>query len=660
MPDAPQAVPTEASSDPFRGLVLAAAQRVIEHAFEALGEASEVAARFPFLGDYVDVTDEIEVAPHEPLAQLVRCCEWPVHAVELWLVCGLLEEDARFAEVFEAFDQHTHARHPSLALMQRWWGTLPRTGVRPALRALLEAGVLQACNPGAALSDQLYEVEENCWAAARGEAPRRPLNGVWLAEAEDARPSEQLLISPKVAEAIDEIASRLFGGQPNAPGTVLLRGPPHNGRSSLLAALARAEGRRTLHIEWPLPASEHAANSRTPAWLGAFATLTGARPILHVQATPGEALRLPALRGYQGWVGVVCGDADAFEQLQGPVWSLHVPLPHSALRCGLIERFGGSALQSEAASVGEQVQMSSGHLVRALLDAAAPPPTAEKMAAMLRDTALSSGSAALDSLAQRLDGGGDWDDLVLDPELQRDLQALEARCRQRECLRDTLPGPFAERLNVGVRALFVGPSGTGKTLAAKVLAARLCRPLYRLDLSSVVSKFIGETERNLQRLLSAAEALDIMLLLDEGDALLAKRTDVSSANDRYANLETNFLLQRLEVHRGLVVVTTNALERIDTAFLRRFDSLLTFRAPDIEERIALWQAHLPPSHAASQRCLAEVVEACVLSGGQIRNVALSATSAALAGSSLVDDSLLLEALRREYRRSGALCPVGRV
>jgi SpoVK/Ycf46/Vps4 family AAA+-type ATPase len=210
-----------------------------------------------------------------------------------------------------------------------------------------------------------------------------------------------------------------------------------------------------------------------------------------------------------------------------------------------------------------------------------------------------------------------------------------------------------------VRALFAGPSGTGKTLAAQVLAARLGRPLYRLDLSSVVSKYIGETERNLQRLLSAAEALDVMLLLDEGDALLAKRTDVSNANDRYANLETNFLLQRLETHRGLVVVTTNALQRIDSAFLRRFDHLLNFRAPDARERGALWRAHLPAEHNATERCLADVVETCVLSGAQIRNVVLSAVSAAVAHNRGVDDALLLDALRREYRRSGTLCPLGR-
>jgi SpoVK/Ycf46/Vps4 family AAA+-type ATPase len=306
------------------------------------------------------------------------------------------------------------------------------------------------------------------------------------------------------------------------------------------------------------------------------------------------------------------------------------------------------------------LHLSAGHLCRALaqgIDADAP---VAVQAARLREVALAGGSAELDSLARRLDTrGADWQALVLDDELRRDVDALEARCRQRDRLRELLPEAFAARLNAGVRALLAGPSGTGKTFAALVLAERLGLPLYRLDLSSVVSKYIGETERNLHRLLGAAEALDVMLLLDEGDSLLARRTAVGNAHDRYANLETNFLLQRLESHRGLVLVTTNAIDRIDGAFLRRFDVLLNFHLPAVDERLALWQAHLPPAHAIDRQTLARVAEACVLSGGQIRNVVLAAVSSMLAGGDPLDDERLFDALRREYRRSGGLFPLAR-
>src|SRR5207302_3530655 len=143
-------------------------------------------------------------------------------------------------------------------------------------------------------------------------------------------------------------------------------------------------------------------------------------------------------------------------------------------------------------------------------------------------------------------------------------------------------------------ALFSGPSGTGKTLAARLLAAALQMDLYRLDLSAVVNKYIGETEKNLNQLFARAEELDVILLLDEGDALLTQRTSVQTSNDRYANLETNFLLQRLESFEGILIVTTNAGQRIDTAFQRRMDVVIPFQAPDVAERWSIWRLHLPP------------------------------------------------------------------
>src|SRR5262249_40443285 len=148
-------------------------------------------------------------------------------------------------------------------------------------------------------------------------------------------------------------------------------------------------------------------------------------------------------------------------------------------------------------------------------------------------------------------------------------------------------------------AMFSGPSGTGKTLAARVLASQLQMDLYRVDLAAVVNKYIGETERNLNEVLSRAEELDVILLLDEGDALMTRRTDVSNANDRYANLETNYLLQRLEVYEGIIIITTNAAQRIDSAFMRRLDVVVDFGKPDVEERRRLWLKHLPPQNQIS-------------------------------------------------------------
>jgi SpoVK/Ycf46/Vps4 family AAA+-type ATPase len=208
--------------------------------------------------------------------------------------------------------------------------------------------------------------------------------------------------------------------------------------------------------------------------------------------------------------------------------------------------------------------------------------------------------------------------------------------------------------------LFSGPSGTGKTMAARLLASALDMDLYRVDLSSVVNKYIGETEKNLNQAFSRAEELDVILLLDEGDALLTSRTSVQTSNDRYANLETNFLLQRIEAFDGILLVTTNAAGRIDSAFQRRMDVVVDFRAPEPNERWLIWQIHLPENHQVDPRWLEEAALRCVLTGGQIRNAVLHASLLALSHGGRIGTAHAEEAVRREYRKTGAVCPLRRL
>jgi SpoVK/Ycf46/Vps4 family AAA+-type ATPase len=264
---------------------------------------------------------------------------------------------------------------------------------------------------------------------------------------------------------------------------------------------------------------------------------------------------------------------------------------------------------------------------------------------------------ALDTLAVRLKNFGDWDQLAVGLETHRELENLRTRCCHREHLRDVVGTALAKQLSPGVCALFSGPSGTGKTLAARLLATSLQMDLYRLDLSTVVNKYIGETEKNLNQVFSRAEELDVILLLDEGDALLTQRTGVHTSNDRYANLETNFLLQRLESFEGILIVTTNAGERIDSAFQRRMDVVIDFSAPSPHERWAIWQLHLPANHAIDYSWLEEVAGRCMLSGGQIRNAALHASLLALDNGGIVTSGYLEAAIQREYRKSGGVCPL---
>src|SRR5229473_1281588 len=179
----------------------------------------------------------------------------------------------------------------------------------------------------------------------------------------------------------------------------------------------------------------------------------------------------------------------------------------------------------------------------------------------------------------------------------------------------------------------------------------------RVDLSTVVNKYIGETEKNLDRALSCAEELDVMLLFDEGDALLGQRTSVNSSNDRYANLETNFLLQRIEAYQGILLITTNLADQIDSAFQRRIDAVVDFRLPQAQERLAIFAMHLPPGHEVGAALLDDIAYRCALSGGQIRNAVLHASLVAFEERRALEDRHLEAAVQREYRKAGAVCPL---
>jgi SpoVK/Ycf46/Vps4 family AAA+-type ATPase len=174
-----------------------------------------------------------------------------------------------------------------------------------------------------------------------------------------------------------------------------------------------------------------------------------------------------------------------------------------------------------------------------------------------------------------------------------------------------------------------------------------------------VSKFIGETEKNLGQIFALAEELDIILLLDEGDSLLTQRTAVQTSNDRYANLETNYLLQRLESFEGILLITTNAIDLIDSAFQRRMDVVVEFRPPEPGERYQIWQLHLPPDHVVDPGMLRDVAARCALSGGQIKNAVLHASLLSLSDGGKVGNAHIEAAVQREYRKMGGVYPLRR-
>jgi SpoVK/Ycf46/Vps4 family AAA+-type ATPase len=262
-------------------------------------------------------------------------------------------------------------------------------------------------------------------------------------------------------------------------------------------------------------------------------------------------------------------------------------------------------------------------------------------------------SPKLDLLARHVRPRAQWDDLVLSTERKSSLLDLVNRYRTAGRVYDEWK--FAASPSRGLVALFSGPSGTGKSLAAEVVAGQLGLDLYRLNLSSVVSKYIGETEKNLDELFDAAGMGNFVLFFDEADALFAKRGDVSDAHDRYANLETSYLLQRLERYDGIVILATNFEKNIDHAFMRRIHVRIDFPIPTEVERRALWEQHLrSEAPIDSDVDLAWLAKQFELSGGAIRNAVIDAAFLAAADDTSIGMPHLVRGVARELQKLGRL------
>lgn len=263
---------------------------------------------------------------------------------------------------------------------------------------------------------------------------------------------------------------------------------------------------------------------------------------------------------------------------------------------------------------------------------------------------LDRGRPRLDGLAQRLRPEAGWDDIVLPERAGAQLRRITDQVARQETVYDTWGFGKRRTRGLGVTALFTGPSGTGKTMAAEVLAAELGLDLYRTDLSAVMSKYIGETEKNLRRLFDAAEAGGAVLFLDEAEALLGTRSEVKDAHDRYANVQVDYLLQRLESHRGLTIMATNMRAALDAALVRRLRFVVEFPFPDAAQRREIWRRAFP-EHAPGRDGLDfERLARLDVSGAMARTIALNSAFLAAADGGRITMPLVLRAAREEFHK----------
>ena len=484
-------------------------------------------------------------------------------------------------------------------------------------------------------------------------------------------PSEPLVIG---AELLAELA-RLGGqlGQAGAPAWCNLYGPCGTGRRSAGRWLAARRGQRLLQADLaPLLAAPEEAVGRLAALLRE-ARLHGAMLLLDAPSAPppdreglapGLAVRLTEL--------VQRADASVFvRSLERADWlglelagarllRFGLPLPSAPERALLWSRFLDSRLTTsvDGMDLGARYALSGGDIRLAATQAVErlAEGSPEGLPALLERECQQRLGERLGKIAQRIATGFGWPDVVLPVETRARLEEIVHFARHQRRVFEQWGFGRKFPYGKGLTALFEGPPGTGKTMVASVIARELGLDLYRVDLSSLVDKYVGETEKNLSRLFAAAQDVPSVILFDEADSLFTKRTEVRSSVDRYANLEVNHLLQLFEQFGGVAVLTTNHGEVIDEAFRRRIKFRISFRAPSRSQRRRLWALAFPAEAPLARDVdWDELAEAFEMSGGHIKNSALrAAVMASAAGASEVGQELIWQSAVIEYEAMGKL------
>jgi hypothetical protein len=580
-----------------------------------------------------NVPPEPEPPQREPaIDRLARLFGLSPFERRLLLLAAAVELDGKIAALVQGLQQTPGAR-PTFGLAL---STLPHAHwdalapARPLRRwRLLELG------SGPTLATRPLGIDERILHFLTGiEGPDERLEGVVHT------------LSPRPLAASQRRLARELARAAAAAGTrVLVRidGEDSEARLAVAGVLAAELGCAAVVVRavaLPPPGAELAALARN---VDREAILTGGLPVV----VDGDGDAAAFVEELEAAVVIVAGDG---RTTAGGRVTLHrsVDLPSPAERRAL---WAGALGRRVAAEVVEEVAQHF-RLGAATIEAIARElATANGDAAgALRKLCRERARVRLEDLAERIDPVATWDDLVLPPGNLELLHEIARHVRHRTQVYERWGFGEKSSRGLGVTALFVGESGTGKTLAAEVLAADLALDLYRIDLAATVSKYIGETEKNLRRVFEAAEASGAVLLFDEADALFGKRGDVKDSVDRYANLEVAYLLQRMESYRGLAILTTNLRSSVDRAFLRRLRFVVQFPFPDAEQRAGIWGRSFPAA-APVDGIVPERLAQLTVSGGSIRSIALSAAFAAAEEGTPITPAHVLRAAQVDYAKS---------
>ncbi|MEU4895062.1 ATP-binding protein [Streptomyces sp. NPDC044780] len=581
---------------------------------------------------------------------------------DLLLVAVAPDLDARYEQLYGYLNDDLTRRRPTVGLALELCGA---GGVSPARfrlspgAPLIAGGLLEVTEPDRPPLSRVVRVPDRVTAHLLGHpAPDARLIGVLAAACPD----------PTAGAAETDHAAAAAG---TGTGHVHLRSRGGDAEG-LAAAALRARGLRPLVLD-PAALARRAGEVPELARVTALeARLTGAGVLLGpLESLPGEpagrarVLRAvcDALRGVPLFTYGATGWDPAWAADSPVTLTVTAPTPErqaARWRHALDRAAGDGRATGDADALARAVaahRLDSGQLRRAA-------DVAVRTAALggrtvgpddLRAAVRAQNGAGLDRLARRVEPSVGWDDLVLPRPTHRRLRDLAVRARHR----DQVLGQWGMRpgggRGRGVIALFAGESGTGKTMSAEVVAADLGMDLYVVDLSTVVDKYIGETEKNLERIFTEASVVNGVLLFDEADAIFGKRSEVKDAHDRHANIESAYLLQRMESFDGIAVLTTNMRANLDEAFTRRLDVVADFPVPDAGRRLALWERCLGDRlPRAADVDLAFCADRFELAGGSIRACAVTAAYLAAESGGPLTMRLLVTAVAQEYRKLGRL------
>lgn len=659
------------ADDDYRGLYVSEAEADLLAGLPADLPAELSEQRAQLAAERREIDDRL-AEPDAPLPRLAALFGLSSFEQDVLLLAIAPELDLRYERLYAYIQDDVTRKRPTVDLALRLLAT--RAGDRLAQRAcfaaeapLMQHRLLEIFEEGqrhAPLLARVVKADDRIVAALIGQRTLDPLLAPFVSLSRPARRFADLIFP---AALLDQLRQTL---ETETSGFVLaLQGGYGSGRRAVAETLCASAGQPLLSVdlarlvESDLSPEEGTRRVIREAMLNGAAILwLGIDPLLQaLEPSPWRPAVLAALDDFHGRSFLPLEQSwESRGALQRSRYlRVTLPVPTYSERERLWEmRLNGDAPPTEALqALASTFRLSGGQIrdavamARSLTSWHGGQLQLDHLYAACR----SQSSGKLDSLAHKIIATYRWDDIVLPGDKIGQLSEICTQVRHRRTVLETWGFDRHLAMGKGLNVLFAGESGTGKTMAAEIIATDLGLELYKVDLSTLVSKYIGETEKNLDRIFTAAREANAILFFDEADAIFGKRSEVKDAHDRYANIEVGYLLQKMEEYDGVVILATNLKKNIDDAFVRRLHMTIDFPFPEEDDRLRIWRKVFPPEAPLGEDVdLAFLARQFKVSGGNIRNIALLAAFLAAEDGGGIGMAHLVRALRREYQKLGKL------